>query len=197
MRTSFNEGEKNDCEEYRYDDHGNKILDISYYGDYSSFSTEYIYDDRDRLIEERHFINDQQSGMQTYEYDDRDNLTQRISYSENREIERWVYTYNDSGNMTTETKYVRGAEKYRYEYVYGADGAIEKMIGVEGGETWEQTMRYEKKQLPALQAAKLVEEQNLPGLKSGLWLAVTPDGSRYILMTVGEQWAICPADDLR
>lgn len=46
-------------------------------------------------------------------------------------------------------------------------------------------------------AAKLVEEQNLPGLKSGLWLAVTPDGSRYILMTVGEQWAICPADALR
>ena len=46
-------------------------------------------------------------------------------------------------------------------------------------------------------AAKLVEEQNLPGLKSGLWLAVTPDGSRYILTTVGEQWAICPADALR
>ena len=46
-------------------------------------------------------------------------------------------------------------------------------------------------------AAKLVEEQNLPGLKSGFWLAVTPDGSQYILTTVGEQWAICPADDLR
>ncbi len=46
-------------------------------------------------------------------------------------------------------------------------------------------------------AAKLVEEQNLPGLKSGLWLAVTPDGSQYILTTVGEQWAICSMDDLR
>ena len=43
----------------------------------------------------------------------------------------------------------------------------------------------------------LVTNQELPGLKSGFWLAVTPDGSRYILTSVGEQWAICPVEALR
>ena len=43
----------------------------------------------------------------------------------------------------------------------------------------------------------LVTNQELPGLKSGFWLAVTTDGSRYILASVGEQWAICPVEALR
>ena len=46
-------------------------------------------------------------------------------------------------------------------------------------------------------AEALVQAQELPGLESGLWLAVTPDGSRYILASVGEQWAICPETALR
>ena len=45
--------------------------------------------------------------------------------------------------------------------------------------------------------AALVEAQELPGLEGGLWLAVTPDGSRYILASVGERWAICPETALR
>ena len=43
----------------------------------------------------------------------------------------------------------------------------------------------------------LVTNQELPGLKSGFWLAVTTDGSRYILTSAGEQWAICPVEALR
>ncbi|MBR5536941.1 MAG: hypothetical protein IKU58_03475 [Clostridia bacterium] len=45
--------------------------------------------------------------------------------------------------------------------------------------------------------AALVAAQELPGLEGGLWLAVTPDGGRYILASVGEQWAICPEEALR
>ncbi len=45
--------------------------------------------------------------------------------------------------------------------------------------------------------AALAAEQELPGLESSLWLAVTGDGERYILAATDTLWAICPVEDLR
>ncbi len=40
-------------------------------------------------------------------------------------------------------------------------------------------------------------QQTLPGLGPNLWLVVTPYNERYILAFAENQWAICPAEDLR
>lgn len=45
--------------------------------------------------------------------------------------------------------------------------------------------------------AEAAIEQQLPGLESSLWLAVTAEGERYILAATDVLWAICPAEDLR
>ena len=65
------------------------------------------------------------------------------------------------------------------------------------GKAWETAPQGDLNAYLAEAAEALVQAQELPGLESGLWLAVTPDGSRYILASVGEQWAICPEDALR
>ena len=45
--------------------------------------------------------------------------------------------------------------------------------------------------------AELKTRQTLPGLGSNLWLVVTPYNERYILAFADNQWAICPAENLR
>lgn len=108
------------------------------------------------------------------------------------------------GNWSTIADYPRSTLEDVARKLLGTPAVVYDWNGLKMEEidrlwkAWEtQTSQADLNAYLADAAAKLVEEQNLPGLKSGLWLAVTPDGSRYILMTVGEQWAICPADALR
>lgn len=108
------------------------------------------------------------------------------------------------GNWSTMADYPRATLEDVTKKLLGTPAVVYDWSGLKMEEidrwwkAWKvQTSQVDLNDYLADAAAKLVEEQNLPGLKSGFWLAVTPDGSQYILTTVGEQWAICPADDLR
>lgn len=119
------------------------------------------------------------------------------------------------GGETVEQLMARGNWSTLNDYSRStAEDAAKKMLGVSvtlydwnilkleaADRIWQDWSALETKpeQEPYLAdaVAALAAEQQLPGLDSSLWLAVTAEGERYILAATDTLWAICLAEDLR
>lgn len=108
------------------------------------------------------------------------------------------------GNWTTMADYPRSTLEDAAKKLLGTPAAVYDWDALKMEEidriwkAWEtQTSQTDLNAYLTDAVNALVNDQKLPGLKSGFWLAVTSDGRQYILTVMGEQWAVCPAEDLR
>lgn len=119
------------------------------------------------------------------------------------------------GGDTVEQLMARGNWSALDDYARAtAEDAAQKLLGVPAvlydwtilkletaDRLWQDWSALETKPDPeaylADAAAALAAEQELPGLESSLWLAVTAEGEYYLLAATDTLWAICPAEDLR
>ena len=128
---------------------------------------------------------------------------------EQRKADFWL------GGETVEQLMARGTWSTLNDYSRStAEDAAQKLLGVPAtlydwnilkleaaDRIWQEwnalEAKHEAEPYLADAAAALAAEQQLPGLESSLWLAVTADGERYILAATDTLWAVCPAEDLR
>lgn len=108
------------------------------------------------------------------------------------------------GDWSTVNDYSRSTAEDAAQRLLGVSATLYdwRILKLEAADRlWQAWNALETKPDPAAYLADavtgLTAEQELPGLESSLWLAVTDQGERYILAATDELWAICPAEDLR